>query len=183
MNFIKTKLAGCFIIEPKIIKDDRGYFMESFNEKTFQNGIGQEVHFVQDNQSFSTKGVFRGLHYQVGENAQAKLVRVLHGEVLDVAVDIRPDSETFGQYEAVKLSGENQTQFFVPRGFAHGFLVLSETATFFYKCDNFYNKESEGGLMYNDETINIDWQFPTNDLLISEKDLIQPNLANARKVW
>ena len=157
--------------------------MESFNEKTFQNGIGQEVHFVQDNQSFSTKGVLRGLHYQVGENAQAKLVRVLHGEVLDVAVDIRPDSETFGQYEAVKLSGENQTQFFVPRGFAHGFLVLSNTATFFYKCDNFYNKESEGGLIYNDETVNIDWQFPTNDLLISEKDLVQPNLSNARKVW
>jgi dTDP-4-dehydrorhamnose 3,5-epimerase len=183
MNFIPTKLKGCFIIEPKIIKDDRGYFMESFNEKTFQNGIGQEVHFVQDNQSFSTKGVLRGLHYQVGEHAQAKLVRVLQGEVLDVAVDIRPDSETFGQYEAVKLSAENQTQFFVPRGFAHGFLVLSETATFFYKCDNFYNKESEGGLMYNDETVNIDWQFPTNDLLISEKDLVQPNLENARKVW
>ncbi len=183
MNFIPTKLNGCFIIEPKIIKDDRGYFMESFNEKTFQNGIGQEVHFVQDNQSFSTKGVLRGLHYQCGEHAQAKLVRVLQGEVLDVAVDIRPDSETFGQYEAVKLSGENQTQFFVPRGFAHGFLVLSETATFFYKCDNFYNKESEGGLMFNDETINIDWKFPTNDLLISEKDLVQPNLENARKVW
>ncbi len=183
MNFIPTKLNGCFIIEPKIIHDDRGYFMESFNEKTFQNGIAQEVHFVQDNQSFSTKGVLRGLHYQCGEHAQAKLVRVLQGEVLDVAVDIRPDSETFGQYEAVKLSGENQTQFFVPRGFAHGFLVLSETATFFYKCDNFYNKESEGGLKYNDETINIDWQFPTNDLLISEKDLAQPNLENARKVW
>jgi dTDP-4-dehydrorhamnose 3,5-epimerase len=183
MNFIPTKLKGCFIIEPKIIKDDRGYFMESFNEKTFQKGIGQEVHFVQDNQSYSTKGVLRGLHYQVGEHAQAKLVRVLHGEVLDVAVDIRPDSETYGQYEAVKLSGENQTQFFVPRGFAHGFLVLSETATFFYKCDNFYNKESEGGLMYNDETINIDWQFPTNELLISEKDLVQPNLENARKAW
>ncbi len=183
MNFIPTKLNGCFIIEPKIIKDDRGYFMESFNEKTFQNGIGQEVHFVQDNQSYSTKGVLRGLHYQCGEHAQAKLVRVLEGEVLDVAVDIRPESETFGQYEAVKLSGENQTQFFVPRGFAHGFLVLSETATFFYKCDNFYNKESEGGLMFNDETINIDWQFPTNDLLISEKDLVQPNLENARRVW
>ncbi len=183
MNFIKTKLEGCFIIEPKIIKDDRGYFMESFNEKTFQNGIGQEVHFVQDNQSFSTKGVLRGLHYQCGEHAQAKLVRVLQGEVLDVAVDIRPDSETFGQYEAVKLSGENQTQFFVPRGFAHGFLVLSETATFFYKCDNFYNKESEGGLMFNDETVKIDWQFPTNDLLISEKDLVQPNLEKSRKVW
>ena len=126
MNFIPTKLKGCFIIEPKIINDDRGYFMESFNEITFQKGIGQEIHFVQDNQSFSTKGVLRGLHYQVGEHAQAKLVRVLQGEVLDVAVDIRPDSETFGQYEAVKLSGENQTQFFVPRGFAHGFLVRSE---------------------------------------------------------
>lgn len=183
MNFIPTKLKGCFIIEPKIINDDRGYFMESFNEKTFQNGIGQEVHFVQDNQSYSTKGVLRGLHYQCGEHAQAKLVRVLEGEVLDVAVDIRPDSDTFGQYETVKLSGENQTQFFVPRGFAHGFLVLSETATFFYKCDNFYNKESEGGLMFNDETINIDWQFPTNDLLISDKDLVQPSLENSRKVW
>lgn len=183
MNFIPTKLKGCFVIEPKIIKDERGYFMESYNEKTFQNGVGQEVHFVQDNQSFSTKGVLRGLHYQTGDNAQAKLVRVLQGEVLDVAVDIRPDSETFGQYESVLLSGENQTQFFVPRGFAHGFLVLSETATFFYKCDNFYNKDSEGGLIYNDDTINIDWQFPTNDLLISEKDLVQPKLANARKAW
>jgi dTDP-4-dehydrorhamnose 3,5-epimerase len=183
MNFIPTKLKGCFIIEPKIIKDDRGYFMESFNEKTFQKGIGQQIHFVQDNQSFSTKGVLRGLHYQTGIHSQAKLVRVLQGEVLDVAVDIRLDSETFGQYEAVKLSGENQTQFFVPRGFAHGFLVLSETATFFYKCDNFYNKDSEGGLIYNDETINIDWQFPTNDLLISEKDLVQPKLENAQKIW
>ena len=183
MNFIPTKLQGCFIIEPKIIKDDRGYFMESFNEKTFQIGIGQEVHFVQDNQSFSTRGVLRGLHYQCSEHAQAKLVRVLQGEVLDVAVDLRPASKTFGQYEAVKLSAENQKQFFVPRGFAHGFLVLSETATFFYKCDNFYNKESEGGLIYNDETINIDWQFPTIDLLISEKDLVQPNLEKSRKVW
>lgn len=183
MNFIPTKLKDCYIIEPKIIKDDRGYFMESFNEITFQKGIGHPIHFVQDNQSFSTKGVLRGLHYQCGEHSQAKLVRVLQGEVLDVAVDIRPDSETFGQYEAVKLSAENQTQFFVPRGFAHGFLVLSETATFFYKCDNFYNKESEGGLMYNDETINIDWQFPMHDLLISEKDLVQPKLANARKAW
>ena len=183
MIFKQTKLEGCFIIEPKINHDDRGYFMESFNEKTFQIGVGQEVHFVQDNQSFSRKGVLRGLHYQVGEHAQAKLVRVLQGEVLDVAVDIRPDSMTYGQYEAVKLSAENQTQFFVPRGFAHGFLVLSETATFFYKCDNFYNKESEGGLMYNDPTLNIDWQFPTIDLLISDKDLVQPNLENARKVW
>ena len=183
MTFTETKLKGCFILEPKIIKDERGYFIESFNEKTFQEGIGQNVTFVQDNQSFSTRGVLRGLHYQCGEHAQAKLVRVLQGEVLDVAVDLRPESETFGQYEAVLLSSDNQKQFFVPRGFAHGFLVLSETATFFYKCDNFYNKESEGGFMYNDETVNIDWSFPLDKLIISEKDAILPNIENARKVW
>lgn len=183
MIFKETKLKGCFIIEPKIIKDERGYFMESYNEKKFNQGIGQEVTFVQDNQSFSTKGVLRGLHYQCGEHAQAKLVRVLQGEVLDVAVDLRPDSETFGQYEAVLLSAENQTQFFVPRGFAHGFLVLSETATFFYKCDNFYNAASEGGILYNDETVNINWNFPTSELIISEKDQRLPNLKNAKKVW
>lgn len=183
MNFIATKLKGCFILEPKVIIDERGYFMESFNQKTFQEGLDQEVCFVQDNQSFSTKGVLRGLHYQCGEHAQAKLVRVLQGEVLDVAVDIRPESETYGQYEAILLSAENQKQFFVPRGFAHGFLVLSETATFFYKCDNFYNKESEGGLMYNDNTVNIDWNFPVQDLIISDKDKVLPNLQNAKKVW
>ncbi len=183
MNFIETKLKGCFILEPKIIKDERGYFMESFNENTFQKGIGEKVHFVQDNQSFSSKGVLRGLHYQTGEYAQAKLVRVLQGEVLDIAVDIRPESETYGQYEAVLLSAEKQNQFFVPKGFAHGFLVLSDTATFFYKCDNFYNKESEGGISYNDPKINIDWQFDLNKLIISEKDQLLPNLANAKKVW
>ena len=183
MNFIPTKLEGCFIIEPKIIKDERGYFMESFNESTFQKGIGQAIHFVQDNQSFSTKGVLRGLHYQTGAHAQAKLVRVLQGEVLDVVVDIRPNSSTFGEYVSVLLSDENQKQFFAPRGFAHGFLVLSETATFFYKCDNFYNKESEGGLIYNDPTVNIDWEFPTDELLTSEKDQILPTLENARKAW
>ena len=183
MKFIETKLKDCFVIEPKIIKDERGYFMESFNQNTFQEGVGQKTIFVQDNQSFSTKGVLRGLHYQCGEHAQAKLVRVLHGEVLDVAVDLRPESETYGQYEAVLLSEANQKQFFVPRGFAHGFLVLSETATFFYKCDNFYNKESEGGLMYNDNTVNIDWNFPVQDLIISDKDKVLPNLQNAKKVW
>lgn len=183
MNFIPTKLEGCFIIEPKIIRDERGYFMESFNEMTFQNGVGQKVHFVQDNQSYSSKGVLRGLHYQTGEHAQAKLVRVLKGEVLDVAVDIRPNSPTYGQYESVVLSGENQRQFFVPRGFAHGFLVLSDTAVFFYKCDNFYNKESEGGLIYNDKTVNVDWNLPSENLIISEKDRIQPNLENAKKAW
>jgi len=183
MDFIPTKLEGCFIIEPKIIKDERGYFMESFNEKTFQQGVNQEVHFVQDNQSYSSKGVLRGLHYQTGEHTQAKLVRVLEGKVLDVAVDIRPSSPTFGQYEAVILSGENQKQFFVPRGFAHGFLVLSERAVFFYKCDNFYNKESEGGIIFNDKTINIDWNFPTEQLIISEKDKMQPTIENAKKAW
>lgn len=183
MNFIPTKLKGCYILEPKIIFDERGYFMESFNEKRFQEGINEEIHFVQDNQSYSSKGVLRGLHYQTGEHAQAKLVRVLSGEVLDVAVDIRPDSETFGQYVSVLLSAENQKQFFVPRGFAHGFLVLSENATFFYKCDNFYNKESEGGIIYNDSKINIDWQFQESKLIISEKDQIQPTLENAKEIW
>lgn len=183
MTFLPTKLEDCFIIEPKIITDDRGYFMESFNEKTFEKQTNLSVHFLQDNQSFSTKGVLRGLHYQTGIHAQAKLVRVLQGEVLDVAVDIRPNSTTFGQHVAVILSSQNQKQFFVPRGFAHGFLVLSDTATFFYKCDNFYNKESEGGLMYNDPTINIDWQFDPANLLISEKDRQQPTLQNAKKAW
>lgn len=183
MNFIPTKLEGCFIIEPKIILDERGYFIESYNEKTFHKGVGQEVHFVQDNQSYSSKGVLRGLHYQTGVHAQAKLVRVLQGEVLDVAVDLRPNSPTFGQYESVILSAENQRQFFVPRGFAHGFLVTSNTAVFFYKCDNFYNKESEAGIIYNDKTIHIDWDFPSENLIISEKDRIQPNLENAQAVW
>lgn len=183
MNFIPTSLAGCFIIEPKIFFDDRGYFMESFNEITFSELSGQKVHFVQDNQSFSTRGVLRGLHYQTGVYAQAKLVRVLSGEVLDVAVDIRPESTTYGQHVSVVLSAENQKQLFVPRGFAHGFLVLSETATFFYKCDNFYNKESEGGIIYNDSVIGIDWQMCENDLILSEKDLIQPTLDHAKKVW
>ncbi len=183
MNFISTKLEGCFIIEPKIIQDSRGYFMESFNENSFQNGIGKRVTFVQDNQSFSSKGVLRGFHYQTGEHVQAKLVRVLHGKVLDVAVDIRPNSSTYGQYVSTILSAENQTQFFIPRGFAHAFLVLSETATFFYKCDNFYDKESEGGIIYNDPILNVDWQFPIVDMLISEKDQNLPTLENAKKVW
>ncbi|MCG2610373.1 dTDP-4-dehydrorhamnose 3,5-epimerase [Flavobacterium sp. SM15] len=183
MNFIPTKLSGCFILEPNVIGDSRGYFMESFNERTFEQGTGAKVHFVQDNQSYSTKGVLRGLHYQCGEHAQAKLVRVLHGEVLDVAVDIRPESPTYGQYVAELLSAENQRQLFVPRGFAHGFVVLSEKAVFFYKCDNFYNKESEGGIIYNDPTLGIDWQLMESELLVSEKDTVLPTLANAKKIW
>ena len=183
MTAIPTKLKDCYILEPTLFYDERGYFMESFNEIRFEKVTGQKVHFVQDNQSYSTKGVLRGLHYQTGEHAQAKLVRVLQGEVLDVAVDIRPGSATYGQYEAVVLSGENKRQFFVPRGFAHGFLVLSNTATFFYKCDNFYNKESEGGIIYNDKSLNIDWQMPEADLIISEKDKVLPTINNARQVW
>ena len=183
MKFTETKLKGCFILEPKIIGDERGSFMESFNEKTFAEGVGQQVHFVQDNQSFSTKGVLRGLHYQTGAHAQAKLVRVLNGEVLDVAVDLRPNSPTYGQHETALLTGDNQIQFYIPRGFAHGFLVLSDTATFFYKCDNFYNAASEGGILFNDPTLNIDWKSPIEDIIISEKDQQLPTLENAKKVW
>lgn len=182
MDVFQTK-TGCVLLQPKVIQDERGYFMESFNERTFAEKTGHQVHFVQDNQSFSTRGVLRGLHYQTGQHAQAKLVRVLRGEVLDVAVDIRPDSPTFGQYDAVVLSGDNQKQFFIPRGFAHGFLVMSESAEFFYKCDNFYNKESEGGVFYNDPTINIDWQFSSDDLIVSERDHSLPHLSEARKIW
>ncbi|MFY8097716.1 MAG: dTDP-4-dehydrorhamnose 3,5-epimerase [Flavobacterium sp.] len=183
MKFTETKLKGCFILEPKIIGDERGSFMESFNEKIFAEGVGQQVHFVQDNQSFSTKGVLRGLHYQTGAHAQAKLVRVLNGEVLDVAVDLRPNSPTYGQHETALLTGDNQIQFYIPRGFAHGFLVLSETATFFYKCDNFYNAASEGGILFNDPTLTIDWKFPIEEMIISEKDQQLPTLENAKKVW
>ncbi len=183
MNFIPTSLEGCFIIEPSVFKDDRGWFMESFNEKRFADGIGRQVHFVQDNQSYSSKGVLRGLHYQTGEHAQAKLVRVIQGEVLDVAVDIRPGSPTYGQFEAVFLSADNHRQFFIPRGFAHGFQVLSDTATFFYKCDNFYNKESEGGIKYNDPAIGINWEKLDIDAVVSEKDEVLPHLEKARKIW
>lgn len=183
MKFIETKLKGCFVLEPTVFKDDRGYFMESFNENTFEKGVGQKVKFVQDNQSFSSKGVLRGLHYQTGAHAQAKLVRVLQGKVLDVAVDIRPNSPTYGEHVSIELTAENQKQFFVPRGFAHGFLVLSETATFFYKCDNFYNKESEGGILFNDPALNIDWQFDLSKCIVSEKDEILPLFKNAKKAW
>lgn len=183
MTVIPTEIEGCFIIEPKVIHDGRGYFMESFNEARFEAESGQKVHFVQDNQSYSSKGVLRGLHYQSGQHAQAKLVRVLQGEVLDVAVDIRPGSATYGRHVAVLLSLENQRQLFVPRGFAHGFAVLSDTATFFYKCDNFYNKESEGGILYNDPALAINWGLTVEELIISDKDKILPTLKNARAVW
>ncbi|WP_452230578.1 MULTISPECIES: dTDP-4-dehydrorhamnose 3,5-epimerase [unclassified Lacinutrix] len=180
MKAIETKLEGCFILEPTIFEDKRGYFFESFNQEKFNTLINKKVDFVQDNESFSSKGVLRGLHYQVGEHAQAKLVRVVKGKVLDVAVDVRVNSKTFGQHVAVELSEDNKKQLFVPRGFAHGFIVLSDTAIFSYKCDNLYNKEAEGGVIFNDPKLKIDWQLPENELLVSEKDVILPTLENAR---
>lgn len=169
MNFIKTAIDGVVIVEPRIFKDDRGYFFESYNEQEFiSNGITNR--FVQDNQSKSSYGVVRGLHCQLGEHAQAKLVRVLEGKVLDVAVDFRKDSPTFLQYVAVELSAENNRQLFIPRGFLHGFSVLSETAVFAYKCDNLYCKESEFGIRFDDPTIGVDWQVPADKILVSDKD-------------
>jgi dTDP-4-dehydrorhamnose 3,5-epimerase len=176
MQVEETKLKDCFIIKDTLFKDPRGYFFESFNQQKFNELTGLNVQFVQDNQSKSTKGVLRGLHFQLGAHAQAKLVRVLEGKVLDVAVDIRPDSKTFGQHVAVELTAENETQLFMPRGFAHGFVVLSDTATFFYKCDNYYHKSSEGGIIYNDPQLAINWQLPSEHLLLSEKDLLLKNL-------
>jgi dTDP-4-dehydrorhamnose 3,5-epimerase len=174
MKVTETKLKGCFILEPTKYGDSRGYFFESFNEHTFATMTGIEVRFVQDNQSFSSYAVLRGLHAQAGNDAQAKLVRVLQGKVLDIAVDARPGSDTFGEYIAVELSSDNNLQLFVPRGFLHGFVVLSETATFFYKCDNFYNKEAEIGVRFDDRDLNIDWVLPIQDLIISDKDLVLP---------
>jgi dTDP-4-dehydrorhamnose 3,5-epimerase len=170
MKVEETKLKGCFIIHDTVFPDPRGYFFECFNQKNFESLTGLNISFVQDNQSKSSRGVLRGLHFQQGEYAQAKLVRVLQGKVLDVAVDLRKDSPTFGRHVAIELSGENQVQFFVPRGFAHGFIVLSDTAVFFYKCDNYYNKASEGGILYNDETLGIDWKMDESELLLSDKD-------------
>lgn len=179
MNITPTPLEGCIILNPRIFNDERGHFFESFNAASFNEAVGYPVNFVQDNQSFSTKGVFRGLHLQKGEHAQAKLVRVTHGEVFDVAVDLRKKSPTYGQYYGVLLSAENKTQFFVPRGFGHGFVVLSQEAIFQYKCDNYYHKESEGGLHYADPDLAIDWKLPNDELLVSSKDAELPFLKNA----
>ena len=180
MNFIKsTKIDGIVTIEPQVFSDDRGFFMETYSKKVFiENGIN--IEFVQDNHSRSTKGVFRGLHFQKPPFAQAKLIRVTSGEVVDVAVDIRPNSPTFGQHEAVLLTEENKKMFFIPKGFAHAFLVLSDIADFQYKCSNFYNKESEGGLLYNDPEIAIDWPKLDIDLILSDKDKLWPSLAETK---
>ena len=173
---IKTGIEGVLIIEPRIFRDQRGYFFEAYNRKEFEEKVGA-VDFVQDNESESSYGVVRGLHFQKGPHAQAKLVRVLSGTVLDVAVDIRPGSPTFGKHVAVELSGENHRQFFLPRGMAHGFSVLSEKAVFQYKCDNLYSKESEGAIAWDDPALGIDWRIPVEDVILSEKDSHHPRLS------
>jgi dTDP-4-dehydrorhamnose 3,5-epimerase len=176
MTIEQTPLQGCYIIHDTVFEDPRGYFFESFNASKFEALTGLQVQFVQDNQSKSGRGVLRGLHFQTGANAQAKLVRVLSGAVLDVAVDLRPDSPTFKQHFSIELTGDNHKQFFLPRGFAHGFIVLSDEAVFFYKCDNFYNKSADAGIMYNDPTLNIDWQLSYDEIFVSEKDKHLPDL-------
>jgi len=178
MEVEKTILKDCFIVHDTFFGDQRGYFFESFNRKTFLSKTGIAVDFVQDNQSSSQRGVLRGLHFQLGEFAQAKLVRVLHGSVLDVAVDLRKGSPSFGKHIAVELTESNRKQLFVPRGFAHGFSVLSEQAVFFYKCDNYYHKAAEGGIIFNDPDLLINWQLQPNEILLSEKDKELPRLKD-----
>lgn len=170
MQIETTSFKDLIICTPSIFNDERGYFYESYKENLFQEKTGLSPNFVQDNQSQSTYGVLRGLHFQVGEMAQAKLVRVLDGEVLDVVVDVRKEEPTFGQSFSIVLSADNKKQLFIPKGFAHGFLVLSKKATFFYKCDNYYHKESERGLKYNDPVLGIDWRLDEKELILSEKD-------------
>ncbi len=180
MPFLPTGIPDLQVFEPKIWEDDRGYFYEAFNRKTFE-AAGINCYFVQDNQAYSSYGVLRGLHYQVAPFAQAKLVRVITGEVLDVAVDLREDSPTYGQSFGVILSGANKKQLYVPRGFAHGYAVLSETATFFYKCDNYYSKAHEGGLIYNDPQLKIDWKLAPAAVQLSDKDKTLPAFGQHRK--
>lgn len=178
MNVIETSIEGVYIIEPRVFEDARGYFFESYNQKEFDEKIGP-IRFVQDNESKSCYGVLRGLHFQKGEHSQSKLVRVVKGRVLDVAVDIRKGSPTFGKHVAVELSAENHRMFFIPRGFAHGFSVLSDEAVFQYKCDNLYCPESEGAIAWDDESLAINWQIPLEDVILSEKDRHHPLLKDS----
>lgn len=178
MNFTEQNIKGIWVIEPRVFNDARGYFMEAFRQADFDKNIGH-VNFIQDNESKSGKGVLRGLHYQTGDYSQAKLVRVIKGAVLDVAVDLRKYSPTFGQYVAVELTEDNKKQLYIPRGFAHGFLVLSEEAVFSYKVDNIYSPQHEASIVWNDEEIGIDWMFEESDLLLSEKDKYGKTLSDA----
>jgi len=177
MQFISQSIPGVFVIEPKVHGDHRGYFVETFRQDKFEAALGYKVNFVQDNESKSSKGVLRGLHFQLAPHAQSKLVRVIDVCVLDVAVDIRVGSPTYGQHVAVELSDDNKKQLFVPRGFAHGFVVLSETATFAYKVDNYYSPECDRGLAFDDDSLAIDWQLPKESLALSDKDTKQPTMS------
>lgn len=177
MEFIKTNIEGVVILQPRIFKDARGYFFESFKESEFQENVCRTT-FVQDNESYSSYGVVRGLHFQKLPYSQAKLVRVIKGAVLDVAVDLRKGSPTYGQHIAVELTGENHRQLFIPRGFAHGFAVLSDEVLFQYKCDNYYAPQSEGGILWNDPALNIDWRIPSDQVILSEKDTKHPLLED-----
>ena len=170
MVVTQTGIEGLILIEPQIFGDNRGYFFESYSEERYRQALGPDVHFVQDNESLSSRGVLRGLHFQRGNQAQAKLVRVVHGEVWDVAVDLRPGSPTFGKHFGIVLTGENRLQFFIPRGFAHGFAVLSETALFQYKCDNYYAPESEDGIIWDDPDLAIPWPLDRKEVILSDKD-------------
>lgn len=179
MEIIQTPISDLLIIQPRVFKDARGFFMESYNRSKFSE-LGINLDFCQDNQSRSAYGVIRGLHYQLLPQSQSKLVTVIEGSVWDVAVDLRKNSTTFGQWYGIELTGENKTQFLIPQGFAHGFSVLSESALFSYKCDNFYSPEHEAGIIFNDPALNIDWKIPADKALVSEKDLKLPVLANAK---
>jgi dTDP-4-dehydrorhamnose 3,5-epimerase len=180
MKFSRTEIPDIIVCKPSIYNDARGYFIETFRKKSLEEFIGKAVNFCQDNESKSTRGVLRGLHYQLTPYAQSKLVRVIKGAVLDIAIDIRKDSSTFGNHIAIELNDENKFQLFIPKGFAHGYVVLSEEAIFSYKVDNYYNKASESGIIYNDKTLGIDWKLSEEHLIISEKDLIQPTLDKAQ---
>lgn len=175
MKIEHTPLKGCFILQPSVFTDERGFFYESYNARNFKKVTGLDVDFVQDNQSKSSYGVLRGLHFQSGKMAQAKLVRVILGKVLDIVVDLRKDSETFGKHFSIILDDVDYKQLFVPRGFAHGFITLSESSIFAYKCDNYYDGASEGGIIYNDATLSLDWHLPHDDFIVSEKDLQLPS--------
>ena len=180
MKFIRTKIKDIVIIEPEIHGDERGYFIETFRADKLEEFIGYKINFCQDNESKSSKGVLRGLHYQLAPSAQTKLVRVIQGSVLDVAVDIRKGSPTFGKHISVELSGENKRQLLVPRGFAHGFIVLEENTTFAYKVDNYYSPENDRGILFNDNSLNIDWKISSEELNISAKDKLQPKLSDIK---
>lgn len=179
MPFTTTDFPGLLIYEPRVFHDDRGYFFESYNYNTFSDGSAS-MQFVQDNQAKSTFGVIRGLHFQLNPNAQTKLIRSLSGTILDVVVDLRAGSPTFGKHFSIELSADNKKQLLVPRGFAHGYSVLTETAEVLYKCDGFYNKEAEGGLIYNDPTLNIDWKVPAGKEMVAAKDLVLPAIADCK---